>query len=103
MEDLHSRLRGVPDINLINLVPSATHQHYKGGLYQLLGEVRDADTGEPVRGKDGRPRVLYRHVYPYASAYWERDASEFEGTVTLPKVEPLGEDIEVPRFRLLGS
>lgn len=89
----HGALRGRPDAELLRLAPGATHQHYKGGLYRLLGPVRDADTGEPLLGQDGLPRVVYQHLYPHEPGLWVRDRTEFFGEVKAEKLEPLGQDI----------
>ena len=75
----HDDLIGRPDAELLELCPYATHQHYKGGLYRLLGHVRDSEGGHPVLGADGEPRVLYQHCFPYPVEHWLRDASEFHG------------------------
>lgn len=100
----HRELLGRSDHELRLISGSATHQHYKGGLYRLVGEVKDADTGQPILGKDGRPRVLYQHCYPYAREYWARDHSEFFGTVldlSSPDVE--NRETRPLRFRPLAG
>lgn len=99
----HSELLGLSDDKLMELAPEATHQHYKGGLYRLIGPFCDASDGLQVIGSDGFARVLYKHCYPHAEGFWVRDNTDFYGTVTLPKVEPLGSDIQVPRFRQLDA
>jgi len=91
------KLLGMSDWYLRMCCSEATHQHYKGGLYRFLGPVRDADTGEPVLGKDGEPRVLYEHVWPHPHAYWVRDLSEWAGIVQRENEDP------VMRFRQLGK
>lgn len=91
MEDLV----GLSDRDLLLRAGDATHQHYKGGLYRLLGPVRDADTGKAVPANDlsrGGGRVIYEHVYPYTREYWIRDREEFEDTLKDGR----------PRFRRLG-
>lgn len=69
----HTRLLYLRNGELRLIAGTATHQHYKGGLYRLLGPIRDADTGE-FTGK-----VAYEHLYPYAQEIWQRDTSEFFG------------------------
>jgi hypothetical protein len=67
------------DRELLMFAGEATHQHFKGGLYQYLGVLRDADSGQPILGDDGEARVVYRHCYPYEKQLWVRDHSEFFG------------------------
>jgi hypothetical protein len=96
MAEDHTALLGLSDRELKLRAGDATHQHYKGGLYRLLGFVRDADTGELlVCEKHGKERVVYEHVHPHKRELWVRDAHEFYGTV--PTVDGFG-----PRFRRLG-
>jgi hypothetical protein len=79
MSDKHTALIGKSDAELLGLAPEATHQHFKGGLYRLMGRLRDADHGGWVYGKDGLPRISYLHVYPYEAQAWVRDLSEAHG------------------------
>lgn len=44
--------------------------HKKGGIYQRLGLIRDAD--------DGRTRVRYLHLWPHQMEEWVRDVAEFD-------------------------
>lgn len=60
------------DLTLEEATALATHQHYKGGLYQCFGNPRDADTGETVSGV-----IAYRHLYPFATDMWLRSEAEF--------------------------
>lgn len=95
MAEKHEDLVGLPDRDLLLRAGDATHQHYKGGLYRLLGPVRDAETGKAVEASTlGNPggRVVYEHVYPYMRELWIRDRFEFE------EVLPDG----TPRFRRIG-
>lgn len=51
----------------------ATHKHYKGGLYRVLGPIRNADDGEAA------DRTLYMHLFPHENSLWHRDTEEFNG------------------------
>lgn len=88
-------LLGLSDRELKERAPRATYQHFKGGLYRLWGSVRDADTGEVIRGRDGTPRVLYEHLYPHDPGFWMRNGLDFHQTVER-------EGYKGPRFRRLG-
>lgn len=79
--DRHTELLIMKDARLRVLAPDATHQHFKGGLYRYLGVAMDSESGEPLVGKDGRPRIAYLHCYPYERGVWIRDYSEFFGEV----------------------
>lgn len=91
MSETHGALLRLSDRDLRLRAGDATHQHYKGGLYRYIGHLCDADTGEPVRGRDGEARVIYEHVYPHQRQHWLRDHAEF-----------FGEKDGVPRFRALN-
>jgi hypothetical protein len=75
--DKHTSLLGKSDYDLRLIAGDATHQHYKGGLYKLLGPLKDSATGEPVLAPDGSTMLVYEHCYPHAREYWQRPASEF--------------------------
>ena len=45
------------------------YQHYHGGIYQLLGEVKNANDGEWM--------ALYIHIYPFESSGYVRPLKEF--------------------------
>jgi hypothetical protein len=95
MREKQEDLVGLPDRALLMRAGNATHQHYKGGLYKLLGPVRDADTGKAVPASElGRSggRVVYEHLYPHTREFWIRDRFEFE------EILPDG----TPRFRRIG-
>lgn len=77
----HASLLGLPDRELRLLAGQATHQHYKGGLYRLLGSVRDSRTGGPLLDLDGQPMIAYMHLFPHAQEIWVRGAEEFNGDV----------------------
>lgn len=47
----------------------ATHKHYKGGLYKVIGTAKHTETNEQV--------VVYEHVYPHESAIFVRPAEMF--------------------------
>ena len=44
--------------------------HVDGGLYRLWGQVKSADTGEPL--------VLYEHLYPFEPGFWTRSLDQFQ-------------------------
>lgn len=66
---IHSRLIGKSDEELRELAPHATHQHYKGGLYRLIGFGKHTETGEEL--------AFYEHLYPYNQAYYARPYEMF--------------------------
>lgn len=93
-QETSESLLGLMDWELRLRAGDATHQHYKGGLYRLLGPVRDSMTGEPLRYKSSREAVvIYEHCYPHARELWARGENEFN------EVLPDG----TPRFRKLGT
>jgi hypothetical protein len=49
----------------------ATHRHYKGGLYRMLGEATHSETGETL--------VVYEHIWPRDRSLWVRPASLYYG------------------------
>jgi hypothetical protein len=61
----------------------ATHRHYKGGLYRVLGEALHTETQEMM--------VVYQHVWPYEQHMYVRPAAMF--------YENLADG--TPRFRAL--
>lgn len=91
----HTALLGKTDRELLMICSQATHQHYKGGLYRLLGPVRDSETGEVALAEDGSEWITYLHVYPHAVELWRRPASEFFSEA--PEMAGL------PRFRRIGG
>ncbi len=52
---------------------SATHRHYKGGLYKWITEAKHSETGELM--------VLYEHVWPHPQSLWVRPATLFYGRI----------------------
>ena len=90
----HEALLGLSNRELLLHAGDATHQHYKGGLYRLLGPHRDSETGEEVKAPDGSAYLIYEHCYPHERELWRRPASEFYEDV---KVEGKTR----PRFRAL--
>lgn len=67
MAETHTDLLGLSDRDLRLRAGDATHQHFKGGLYHLLGGVRDAMTGEALAYRANHaPVVIYEHCYPHA-------------------------------------
>ena len=69
--EMHKRLLKLSRDEIRSKFPEATHQHYKGGLYQLIGEGIHTETNEEL--------VFYRHVYPYEEAYYARPSKMFHG------------------------
>jgi hypothetical protein len=67
-------------------VQKGRYQHYKGGLYQVLGVVRHSETLEPL--------VLYRPLYG-DSGDWVRPYAMFFSDVSVAGVTQ-------PRFAYLG-
>lgn len=49
----------------------ATHRHYKGGLYRVVGLATHSETLEPV--------VVYEHLWPHERGLWVRPAEMFHG------------------------
>ena len=42
----------------------ATHRHYKGGLYRVIGVARHSETEEPM--------IVYEHLWPHDHGLWVR-------------------------------
>jgi hypothetical protein len=51
----------------------ATHRHYKGGLYRVIGVARHSETEEPM--------IVYEHLWPHDHGLWVRPAELFNGTL----------------------
>ncbi len=51
----------------------ATHQHYKGGLYRVIGTAQHSETLELL--------TLYEHLWPHPPGLWVRPAEMFHGTL----------------------
>ena len=65
---------------------AATHQHFKGGLYRMLGPAMDASTGaQLVVG--GEPQGAYEHLYPHERQVWVRSQVELDDPT---RFRPLG-------------
>ncbi len=47
----------------------ASHRHYKGGLYKVLGEAKHSETGESL--------VIYEHLWPHDRSLWARPSSMY--------------------------
>ncbi|KVE28923.1 hypothetical protein WS67_07415 [Burkholderia singularis] len=63
----------------------ATHRHYKGGLYRVIGVARHSETEESV--------VVYEQLWPKARSLWVRPEAMFNETLA----------DATPRFRQLGD
>ncbi len=68
-------------------IPLGRYRHYKGGLYEVIGEARHSETDEEL--------VVYRALYG-DGGLWVRPKVMF-----LESVQVDGK--EVPRFTYLGS
>jgi hypothetical protein len=51
----------------------ATHRHYKGGLYRVVGVARHSETLESM--------IVYEHVWPHERGLWVRPADMFHGVL----------------------
>jgi thioredoxin 1 len=63
----------------------ATHKHYKGGLYRVIGTALHTETQEKL--------VVYEHVFPHEKALYVRPADMFygnleDGTVRFAPLKP---------------
>ena len=54
--------------------PKGLYQHYKGGMYEVVGTVRHSETLEPM--------TLYRALYG-EHGLWVRPAARFEEEVLI--------------------
>ncbi|WP_420225479.1 DUF1653 domain-containing protein [Pigmentiphaga litoralis] len=61
----------------------ATHRHYKGGLYRVVGSARHSETLETM--------TVYEHLWPRERGLWVRPQAMFEGTLDDGRIrfEPL--------------
>ena len=51
----------------------ATHQHYKGGLYRVIGTATHSETLEQM--------TVYEQLWPKARSLWVRPAAMFDETL----------------------
>lgn len=49
----------------------ATHVHYKGGLYRVIGLATHSETEESL--------MVYEHLWPHTRGLWVRPAAMFDG------------------------
>ncbi|QTB82188.1 DUF1653 domain-containing protein [Burkholderia pseudomallei] len=63
----------------------ATHRHYKGGLYRVIGVARHSETEERL--------VVYERLWPKERSLWVRPEAMFEETLA----------DGTPRFRKLAD
>jgi hypothetical protein len=68
-------------------IPVGRYRHYKGGLYEVIGEARHTETDEEL--------IVYRALYG-DGGLWVRPKGMFLESVQV-------DDKEVPRFSYLGS
>ena len=61
----------------------ATHQHYKGGLYRVIGTATHSETLESM--------TVYEQLWPKARSLWVRPAAMFEETLEngVPRFTPI--------------
>ena len=61
----------------------ATHRHYKGGLYSVIGTAKHSETLEPM--------VVYEPLWPNAPGLWVRPEAMFHGILAdgSPRFRPL--------------
>jgi hypothetical protein len=59
------------DITESEALALATHRHYKGGLYRVVGTAKHSETLEPM--------VVYEHLWPHDRGLWVRPADMFHG------------------------
>jgi hypothetical protein len=61
----------------------ATHRHYKGGLYRVIGVARHSETEEAM--------IVYEHLWPHERGLWVRPAAMFNETLAdgTPRFKPL--------------
>lgn len=69
----------IPDWQLKRYAPDATHQHFKGGLYRVIGILYDSETGEQARNANGDVLMVYEHLYPHERRFWSRSFTDFYG------------------------
>lgn len=64
-------------------VAEATHRHYKGGYYRIVGEAKHTETGERM--------VVYEHIWPHERGLFCRPFDLFYGVLSdgSPRFEPL--------------
>lgn len=93
----HESLLGKSDLYLRLCSATATHQHFKGGLYKVHGPAFDTDTGKT-------DKMSYRHMYPHGRIEYIRDLDEFNGLVDTPEGHPAyGLKAKIKRFRKFGE
>jgi hypothetical protein len=66
------------DLSMVSMTEAdarsiATHEHYKGGLYRVLGEARHSETEEWL--------VVYEQLWPKARSFWVRPREMFHGNL----------------------
>ena len=75
---------------------SATHRHFKGGLYLLLGPAFHSGTGQPLIDADTNTPILgYLHLWPHEQRLWLRTAAEFNEL--LPDGRPRFEKLDTEK------
>lgn len=61
----------------------ATHEHYKGGLYRIVGTATHSETLEPM--------TVYEQLWPKERSLWVRPATMFVEVLEngIPRFKPL--------------
>jgi len=72
----HTDLIGLTSQQLLELAPTATHQHAKGGLYQDLGPIISAETKDILLDSQGNKLRAWLHVFPYQPQVFARSIDE---------------------------
>jgi thioredoxin 1 len=68
-----------------HILREATHRHYRGGYYKVIGTALHTETKEQV--------VVYEHLFPHEKALYVRPADMFygnleDGTVRFDPIKP---------------
>ncbi len=87
--------KNIPNIDsLASVLHKGFYQHYHGGVYQLLGEVKDANSGDLL--------ALYMHIYPFEPKAYVRPLKEFsQKKYKLLSNDELGNILNTPKEVLI--
>ena len=82
LETPHGKLLGLGVRELRSMAGAATHQHFKGGLYRLIGPITDTETGKLLRMPESMLVAWsYEHIFPHERKLFVRSELEFSGMV----------------------